>query len=500
MPGNWITVTESRYPHEREALDFVRERLPDRDPYRAWSNFEFLADDGSVNEVDLLVLTPLGIFLVEIKSRPGILTGDAGTWTWQHEARLITDDNPVIAANRKCKKLRSLLERQKAIKKLKGRLPLREAQRAFEIVLARKMARGELQTTWFERHGSTPITELPADWPEDYRKLVERRIEVIETNPQIALIKQPQCKRRWNSEPWDSQVERALRGWLLDRLEAYFDFDGRMNDDGKPTAKVSIGLLSVARLADLARADAQFMEAAEVYRDRPDFDVASLVAELVEAESVPLLPILRYKSSGLDKRDAWERTWELQRQEDAIDGRIGKEGPDGLTEDQARRLKQERIGDIPKPPTFTKNDFQNANYWRLRGKLDVPKERWASFPLCEGEDQSLVIAWAGYDHLQLAQAIAKYFADVEQRGGSDDPRLVPLLACLQELVPWLKQWHNEVDPTYGYRLGDYFESFVDDEARNLPREGGRTGWTVEEIKAWQPPRKAGRRRKNSASP
>ena len=48
-------------------LEQVRERLPDHDPYRAWSNFEFIAGDGSSNEVDLLVLTPKGFFLVEIK-------------------------------------------------------------------------------------------------------------------------------------------------------------------------------------------------------------------------------------------------------------------------------------------------------------------------------------------------------------------------------------------------------------------------------------------------
>jgi hypothetical protein len=41
-------------------------------------------------------------------------------------------------------------------------------ERAFEIVMARQMAHGELNTTWFERHGSTPITELPLHWPEDY--------------------------------------------------------------------------------------------------------------------------------------------------------------------------------------------------------------------------------------------------------------------------------------------------------------------------------------------
>ena len=33
-------------------------------------------------------------------------------------------------------------------------------ERPFEIVMARKIAAGELATTWFERHGSTPITEI----------------------------------------------------------------------------------------------------------------------------------------------------------------------------------------------------------------------------------------------------------------------------------------------------------------------------------------------------
>ena len=124
--SNWHTITESGFPWEREALEFIRSRIPDREPFRAWANFEFIADDGSINEVDLLVLTPVGFFLVEIKSRPGILRGDAGTWTWQHDGKLFTDDNPLFAADRKAKKLKSLLERQKVIKKFKGRLPFLE--------------------------------------------------------------------------------------------------------------------------------------------------------------------------------------------------------------------------------------------------------------------------------------------------------------------------------------------------------------------------------------
>ncbi len=124
--SNWNTITESNFPWEREALDFVRQQFPTHDPYRAWSNFEFIATDGSINEVDLLVFTPQGFFLIEIKSRPGRLFGDAGTWTWETNGRLYTSNNPLITANSKAKKLRSLLERQRAVRS-KGQVPFIEA-------------------------------------------------------------------------------------------------------------------------------------------------------------------------------------------------------------------------------------------------------------------------------------------------------------------------------------------------------------------------------------
>lgn len=390
----------------------------------------------------------------------------------------------------KCYQLYGLTEEDLSFKA--SSLPIQLGQRAFEILLARKIADGEVETSWFQRHGSKPVTEIPIDWPEDYRQIVQRRIDVIESNPLIALIEQPEYKRRWNTEPWESQVERALRGWLLDQLESCFDIDGGMNEESRPIAKVPISLISIARLADIAQADKQFMEVAEVYRDRPDFDVAILVAELVEAESVPLLPVLRYKPTVMDKRAAWERTWEFQRLEDAVNSRLDRAVSVDFTEDQARQLNWSTNREIEVPPKYKSSDFQSANYWRLRGKLDVPKERWVSFPHCEGEDQSLVIAWAGYDHLQLAQAIAEYFAEVQQSGGSEDPRLVPLLASIQELVPWLKQWHNEVDPNFGYRLGDYFANFVADEARTL-------GKTVDDIKAWTPSQRTRSRRRRATT-
>jgi len=382
-------------------------------------------------------------------------------------------------------------------------------QRAFEIVMARKIAGVELETTWFERHDSTPITEIPAAWPEDYRRLVERRIALIETNPNIALIEQPEYKRRWNTEPWESQLERTLRNWLLDRFESSFDFDGRMNDAGTPPAKLDIALTSTARLADVARQDAAFMQVGELYRNDPACDVHRLVAELVEAESVPLLPVLRYKDSGRRKRREWELTWNMQRLEDKLlAGESLDLSPWNLDEAKCSAIAQwqqtapqtlsskpqalSTILSIPVPPKYTSGDFASNTYWRLRGKLDVPKERWVSFPHCEGADGMPVIAWAGYDHLQLARAISAYYVDIQERlGGRDDPRLVPLLACLIELLPWLKQWHNDVDPEFRMQMGDYFEGFIQEESRQM-------GKTLDQIKAWEPPKKAIRRRKQTA--
>ena len=126
MPDRWKEITPSQFPWEREALEYIRQFLPDHDPYRAWSNFEFIANDGSINEIDLLVVTPMGFFMVEIKSRPGHLSGDSGTWVWRKEDdRFLTEDNPLFLTNRKAKKLVSLLKTRKAFEKV--RLPFLEA-------------------------------------------------------------------------------------------------------------------------------------------------------------------------------------------------------------------------------------------------------------------------------------------------------------------------------------------------------------------------------------
>ena len=73
--------------------------------------------------------------------------------------------------------------------------------------------------------------------------------------------------------------------------------------------------------------------------------------------------------------------------------------------------------------------------------------------------------------------------------GWEPARLQPLLVGLLELVPWLKQWHNDYDAEHATRMGDYFESFVADEARGM-------GLTLDALRAWRPavaPARRGRR-------
>jgi hypothetical protein len=351
-------------------------------------------------------------------------------------------------------------------------------QRAFEIVMARKMATGELETTWFERHRSTPSTELPGHWPDDYRRLVERRMALIESNQYINLIERPEYKRRWNTEPWEEQEKRALRNWLLDRLE-----DERYWPEPQ--------LQTTRTLADRAQFDAAWMQVAELYRGYAGFDVPALVAELVEAEAVPFLPVLRYKATGLRKREVWERTWELQRREDAIDADVAatltRQLDESAEQFQARlataqrRRKQEELGDIPPPPKYTSADFLNTAYWRLRGPLDVPKERFISYPGCSrAHDPALVIAWAGWDHLQQARALAAWYTELVEQEGWVVERLTPLLAGIAELIPWLKQWHNDIDPDYHERMGDFFEIFLQGQLQQC-------GLTREDLKRWTPP-------------
>jgi hypothetical protein len=319
--------------------------------------------------------------------------------------------------------------------------PLHLGERAFEIVLARA---GE-EPLWFERHRSNSITELPSHWSEPYRKLIQRRIATIETNRDIALIERPEYKRRWNLPTWEEMESAALKKWLLDSIEFKSIWKGHT-------------LLSCAQLRDVLARDSDWLSVAQLCNGAPVEDLNGFLTDLAIPEAVPFLPVLRYTETGLRKRAEWEQVWNLQRQEDA----------------------GEKV-EIPVPPKYVSKDFQRSDYWRLRGGLDVPKER---FILYEGfrrdSDETPVLGWAGWSYLEQARALATYYQRMRTEEGWEPERLKPILAGLLDLRVWLKQWHDEVDPETGLKLGTYFSEFVEAQCQEL-------GFSPQEVLTWRPP-------------
>ena len=333
--------------------------------------------------------------------------------------------------------------------------PLELGQRTFEIRMAREIEQGTLETTWFERHHSTPITEFPSHWPEAYRQVCIRRLEVMQSNRDIALIEQPEYKRRWNLPTWEEMEHAALKSWLLDRME--------VNPIWHEHTPVSCG-----QLRDRLSRDADWVSVATLYQGGTLDSLDALITELATHEAVPFLPALRYTETGLRKRVEWEQVWDLQRKED-----LG-----------------ETVHIVP-PPKYRTADFQKSDYWRLRGGLDVPKERFILYPGFERDaDPTPVLGWAGWNHADQARAVAGYYLRMKTEEGWEPERLKPVLAALLDLKPWLLQWHNDVDPEMGSRPGDYFVQFAERECQEL-------GFTPQEVLAWVPAKSARPARRSS---
>ena len=116
------------------------------------------------------------------------------------------------------------------------------------------------------------------------------------------------------------------------------------------------------------------------------------------------------------------------------------------------------------PPKYAQADFVKTSYWRNRGKLDVPKERFVAYPKAGRDaDRSPVIGWAGWDHLEQAQALATVYIERKQVDGWPEEKLLPLLAGLVELEPWLHQWHGDPAPEYPASPAEFYTTFVDAE-------------------------------------
>lgn len=268
---------------------------------------------------------------------------------------------------------------------------------------------------------------------------------------EISLVEQPEFKRRWTLFDWKHGPSEALSSHALDAVEAML----RTRTAPLQFSDLVSGVDTNEVLTNAFRT---------VYGE--DVDIAAKMSNLLLGACAPWLGCQRFSDSGIAKRIQWEGVWALQRREDA----------------------GEKV-DIPVPPKYDSKDFRDPIYWRLRGKLDVPKERFISYPGAEkDDDKSPLYGWAGWDHLQQATALAGLYHERKTENGWPADRLVPLLAGLLELLPWLKQWHNEpTDELGGEGAGDWYERYIEAEARSL-------GKSLDDLRDWRPP-KGGRGRK-----
>lgn len=233
-----------------------------------------------------------------------------------------------------------------------------------------------------------PVGTLP-EWVKDTWR---RREEATAAASELQMLETPVFKRAWRdteqniAEPEYRRRKDAsdLEEWFAERVE---------RQAATRSTSFSLGQL-VAALQD----DPSVLVVAEVLAGRPDFSLDALVAQIFASESVPQHRFHVYTEAGLAKRAAWEEAWALQRREDA----------------------GEKIDAIPEPPEYSQGsrgkstDFVRTEYWRLRGKLDVPKERFIAFTEVPGRSGvETLYGWAGWTAQQRVKAILAIDEELE---------------------------------------------------------------------------------------
>jgi hypothetical protein len=256
-------------------------------------------------------------------------------------------------------------------------LTLAAKDRASRVALAQGDTPEELPTDWFTRHGWTPITTLPADLPAATRARITARQMRAAAVPALALIETANFKRRWYKPNYAEQERVALTEWLADRVEQ--------------AAQTRIRAFSLEQLVANLQDDARVLAVSEVLTGRKDFSLVQLVAEALHADAVPSQCFHLYKPSGLVKRVVWERTWADQRRED---------------------MGEKVTPEVP--PSYDSTDFLRTEHWRLRGKLDVAKERFIAFTEVPGRSGvETLYGWAGWTPHQRVKAILAIDEELE---------------------------------------------------------------------------------------
>jgi len=275
-------------------------------------------------------------------------------------------------------------------------------QRAFEQ--ARKGYQGDWPKAWHVGAGLAPAPLAPAptggrkarpylpgpaaELPElcsNLQRLIRDRMDIIAGNPDIALLEDPLYKRRWIPPDYNKEFREALEWWLREMAEHVLEQAGRP--------------LALREWAHRLSQEPRILAAIEVYTGTPMFDLQEVLAKVVRAEAVPNRPEDYLKPSGLEKLRA---------------GRFD----------------------------FKQADFTSATYWKIRGKLNIPRERYIKYQEMGTAGNGAYYGWAGWGPVDRAKALAYLLQQAMSRGLTDAvPRLRESLSdLLPELKEQLAEW------------------------------------------------------------
>ncbi|MEE1808462.1 DUF7008 domain-containing protein [Streptomyces sp. BE133] len=101
-----------------------------------------------------------------------------------------------------------------------------------------------------------------------------------------------------------------------------------------------------------------------------------------------------------------------------------------------------------------------------------------------------LVGWAGWNHRHQAEALVNLLMDRSSVDGwsKGDPRFVPLLAGLQEIVPWVHQWYDAYDEEWGDNPAQEFQTA-------LNRGSVERNLSQDDLRAWRPEKKRVGRKK-----
>ncbi|MCA9712333.1 MAG: hypothetical protein KDK70_41235, partial [Myxococcales bacterium] len=243
------------------------------------------------------------------------------------------------------------------------------------------------------------LAESPSALPEG---ILRRRAEAIARSQHLTMLEKSQFKRRWYRSQGKFNAEAVTTNtW---KRSAYVQHTMSAVEELLHEAPQALSSIRASMEKNRAR-----LEPVHLSLGSPGGEWTDDLSVLIEADSVPFLSALRFTEAGIRKHEEWQAVWDAQRRED----------------------RGETTKPPLPPPKYAQVDFVTDAYYRIRGKLDVPKDRFISYPHCESrESPSPLYGWAGWNHEQRARALATLYWSRKTEEGwlvpkPDDPPNTP---------------------------------------------------------------------------